>query len=342
MATLDEDPVKKSLLRSIIKGNANKVAEILKNNAKLSADETLDSAQNRLLHKAARYGQNKVVKTLIEVCGANPNAKNKFDMTPLHHAAVEGSSEVIETLINAGADANFADSSKRLPLHWTCANGFLEASRILIQNGKSKVKALDKEGFSPVHRCCQEPPLPSKKPEKPSTAFDDNDVEANKEEELTPEQKAEIDKHRSEIINLLIAKGADVNVREPQGQQTPLHLAAINGYALVCKNLLEAGADVNSVNKISKTPLIYAASEDHLECLKVLSNAKDVDLNKIDVIHNDWNAFHYAILQDNVAALEILLAAGADGQQTDGIGRGPTVIAGDHYKQKALAFLESR
>ena len=42
---------------------------------------------------------------------------------------IEGSSEVIETLINAGADANSADNSKRLPLHWTCANGFLEASR---------------------------------------------------------------------------------------------------------------------------------------------------------------------------------------------------------------------
>ena len=96
MATLDEDPVKKSLLRAIIKGNANKVAEILKNNAKLSADESLDSAQNRLLHKAARYGKNKVVKTLIEVCGANPNVKNKFDMTPLHHAAVEGEFQVLK------------------------------------------------------------------------------------------------------------------------------------------------------------------------------------------------------------------------------------------------------
>ena len=96
MAALDEDPVKKSLLRAIIKGNANKVAEILKNNAKLSADESLDSAQNRLLHKAARYGKNKVVKTLIEVCGANPNAKNKFDMTPLHHAAVEGEFQVLK------------------------------------------------------------------------------------------------------------------------------------------------------------------------------------------------------------------------------------------------------
>jgi len=339
MAALDEDPVKKSLLRAIIKGNANKVAEILKNNAKLSADESLDSAQNRLLHKAARYGQNKVVKTLIEVCGANPNAKNKFDMTPLHHAAVEGSSEVIETLINAGADANSADNSKRLPLHWTCANGFLEASRILIQQGKSKVKAQDKDGFSPIHRCCQEPPMPSK---KPKTNTDGNDEENKDEEELTPEQKAQIDIDRSEIINLLVAKGADVNVRESHGQQTPLHLAAVNGYAFVCKNLLDAGADVNSVNKISKTPLIYAASEDHLNCLQVLANVKGVDLNKIDVIHNDWNAFHYAILQDNVAALEILLEAGADGHQKDGIGRSPAVIAGDHYKQKTLAFLENR
>ena len=63
---------------------------------------------------------------------------------------------------------------------------------------------------------------------------------------------------------------------------------------------------------------MYAASEDHLNCLQVLSYAKNVDLNKIDVIHNDWNAFHYAILQDNVAALEILLKAGADGEQKDG------------------------
>ena len=50
-------------------------------------------------------------------------------MTPLHHAAVEGSSEVIEVLLNAGADANFADNAKRLPLHWTCSYGFLDASK---------------------------------------------------------------------------------------------------------------------------------------------------------------------------------------------------------------------
>ena len=38
--------------------------------------------------------------------------------------------------------------------------------------------------------------------------------------------------------------------------------------------MLDAGADVNSVNKISKTPLIYAASEDHLNCLQVRVHSK--------------------------------------------------------------------
>ena len=42
MATLDEDPIKKSLLRLIIKGNDKKVVELLKKNTKLSAEDTLD------------------------------------------------------------------------------------------------------------------------------------------------------------------------------------------------------------------------------------------------------------------------------------------------------------
>ena len=44
-----------------------------------------------------------------------------------------------------------------------------------------------------------------------------------------------ISEQRSQIVNLLVAKGVDVNLFELQGKQTPLHLAAINGYAFVCK-----------------------------------------------------------------------------------------------------------
>ena len=78
---------------------------------------------------AFRYGKTNIVRTLIEELNADPNGKNKFDMTPLHHASVEGSAEVIDVLIKNGADANMSDNAQRLPLHWTCANGFIEATK---------------------------------------------------------------------------------------------------------------------------------------------------------------------------------------------------------------------
>lgn len=85
----------------------------------------------------------------------------------------------------------------------------------------------DKDGFTPLHRCCQEPPPPASKPKN-------EEVEAEKIE-LTAEEKSQNDCNRSEIVKLLVAKGADVNARESKGDQRPLHLAAINGYAFVCQ-----------------------------------------------------------------------------------------------------------
>ena len=59
--------------------------------AKLLCTVCLETPCNNYFY---RYGKANVVKTLISL-RADPNGKNKFDMTPLHHAAVEGSAEVI-------------------------------------------------------------------------------------------------------------------------------------------------------------------------------------------------------------------------------------------------------
>ena len=50
--------------------------------------------------------------------GANSSATNKFGMTPLHHAAVNGSADVIKCLLEGGCAVNQADNAGRLPLHW--------------------------------------------------------------------------------------------------------------------------------------------------------------------------------------------------------------------------------
>ena len=82
---------------------------------------------------------------------------------------------------------------------------------------------------------------------------------------------------------------------------------------------------------------LFSSLLNSIKKLTFSANAKDVDINKIDVIHNDWNALHYAILQDNVESVKILIKAGADAKQKDGIGRTPQIIADDHFKTKVSA-----
>ena len=63
------------------------------------------------------------------------------------------------------------------------------------------------------------------------------------------------DKYDSlEIVTLLIAKGADVNARNPWFGSTPLHVAAAHGSAEVIALLLEKGADPLAWNKDSLGP----------------------------------------------------------------------------------------
>ena len=59
----------------------------------------------------------------------------------------------------------------------------------------------------------------------------------------------------------------------------------MNGYDKVCSALVNLGADPNVMNKISKTPLIYAAAEGHVKVLEVLVKCPNIDLEskgKID------------------------------------------------------------
>ena len=91
----------------------------------------------------------------------------------------------------------------------------------------------DKEGFTPLHRCCQEPP--PQPPKKAKNAELPDTQKPEKSESQIKQEKEESDRLRGEIIKALVGKGVNVNITEPQGLQTPLHLAAMNGFTQVCK-----------------------------------------------------------------------------------------------------------
>lgn len=69
------------------------------------------------LHQAARRGHGGVVKDLVEA-GASMTAKDTDDMTPLHIAAEEGKSEVVQLLLKgAVAKTQWIITTSTVPVH---------------------------------------------------------------------------------------------------------------------------------------------------------------------------------------------------------------------------------
>lgn len=70
-------------------------------------------------------------------------------------------------------------------------------------------------------------------------------------------------------VQSLLARGADVDTRDPNGN-TGLMIAAAYGYTDIARLLVEAGADVDARGRIGNTPLIYAVQQGQTEIVRLL------------------------------------------------------------------------
>ena len=315
----DTKTPKDKLLIALRKGQADKVGAMLNQFPdELEPNMSADTADNRLLHRAARFGHAAVITMLVSK-GANVGMTNKFGMAALHHGAVHGGAEVIQSLLDAGADPNQPDDAGRLPLHWTATKGHVEGAKVLLAGGANPTGG-DKEGFTPLHRCCQEEPQPKS------------------EEEAEDSYKEKLDHAKSEIAQILIAKGASIGATELKGQQTPLHLSSLNGLVAVTGVLLSAGATVNVTNKIGQTPLIYAVIEQQVAVIKLLLDA-GADANQGNPLHSDWAALHWAALSNNPRVVEAVLDTKGVRNVKDASGRYAVTLAEEHGKEKVVEML---
>jgi len=87
----------------------------------------------------------------------------------------------------------------------------------------------------------------------------------------TPLHSAACNGH-AELCRLLLDCGAALEAREEDGA-TPLHLAAMNGHAEAVLLLLERGAQKEAREADGCTPLMYAAGNGHLEAARALLGA---------------------------------------------------------------------
>ena len=96
-------------------------------------------------------------------------------------------------------------------------------------------------------------------------------MNAKRDDGETPLHRAAVKGHK-EVVELLIAKGADVNAKDNLGT---LRYAASGGRKEVVEVLIAAGTDVNAKDRHGKTPLDHAIRRKRTEAIDLLRKHGD-------------------------------------------------------------------
>jgi ankyrin repeat protein len=112
-----------------------------------------------------------------------------------------------------------------------------------------------------------------------------------------------------EMINWLLAAGANVNAATRIGGITPLSFASSNGNPAAVKTLLTGGADPNSGNTNGTTALMMAAASGSSEAVKALLD-HGANINAKEA--RGQTALMFAAALGHDAVIKLLLARGAD------------------------------
>lgn len=92
------------------------------------------SPLNRSLLAAAHAGNLENLKVLLS-CGAAPDTRGFERESCLHIAALQNAPDIIQLIIDAGADINAADVEGRTPLHLNASRGHLAGTEKLLKLG---------------------------------------------------------------------------------------------------------------------------------------------------------------------------------------------------------------
>lgn len=178
-----------------------------------------------LLHLAAIDQSVEVINYLLDK-GAEVDAKSNEEYTPLQLAATRNPDVgVVAALIQAGADVNVKANTGCNSLHYAAMSGFGQVERIelLLKNNA--------------------------------------DIESRENGGKTPLMWAVSSEKNFPVVKCLIEQGADLKTKDNFGNSLLHEAVWMNKESdVVVKYLVEKGADINAKNDQGKTPLEFALS----------------------------------------------------------------------------------
>ncbi|OQD68299.1 hypothetical protein PENPOL_c003G10753 [Penicillium polonicum] len=312
------------------RGRLDAVKKLLDNNADL---EIASGNGHTPLHTAACSGHAEVVKLLLDK-GAKIHNGSDGSKTPLYCACLNGHHQVaqmllqwepelmatherwiplfaaseggfldiVQLLIQKGADIDAFDGFRETPLYIACENGHIEVVRLLLDKG-ADVHHRNQFGWTPVNTASDE-------------GFSDivlllvergADINVQNESGESPLSSA-CRRGHIEVVRLLLDKGADIH-HQSQSGWTPVNDASKAGFLDIVRLLIQRGAHIDTPDQFGETPLYVACENGHIEVVHLLLD-KGADVHHPD--DGQWTALHIASDRGFLDIVLLLIDRAAD------------------------------
>ncbi|MCJ1236522.1 Ankyrin-2 [Varicellaria rhodocarpa] len=195
----------------------------------------------------------------------------------IHEAAREGRLIAVESLLNANPRlATLRDDDERLPIHWALSFNHPSIVEMLVSRKDFDPDVQDGSGWTPLMIAASLP-------------------------------------EGDELVDLLLKKEADVNVKNYQGQ-TALHFSTSKTNIDVARKLIAHGASARVKDKRGQLALHRAAAIGSVPMIKLLLEHKS-PLNATDVA--GYTALHHAISEGHGDSALCLLSSGVEIDKID-------------------------
>lgn len=292
------------------------------------------------LHAAAEKGHAAAVRLLLEH-GAAPGAASDTGDTPLNLAAVAGHAGAVDALVKAGGSVLSKGSSGDTAFHSACTHKDDVALRIVEalcgSPTSTSANAPQRAGAAPQPLIVDEDRPPSSGPQAVGVA-----LASHNKAGATPLHLAAA-KASVTVARRLLELGADANVKNPEDEEVPLHMAARGGHTEMVRLLLDQkGVDVGALNASGETALHLAMSmhsRAHTATGRLLLERGAVSAQRTRL---GEGSLHVAAREGNVSLVRALLAkpgAHKELQIPGAHGRTPLHTAVAHGRKAMVALL---